>query len=241
MRAAAARLFARYSPTAVGLGSVAQAAGMGWRGADSLYSSRDDLLADLLIEHVIALTEAVGAACEADAAPQVRLEAMVRAWLDHVALHPDAHRCLLAAVHLLPERWQGSVQVRCRIVLELMMDALAAAVPGLAGRTEAMASLQGSLAAALNDGGFWPDPPEAAVRARLARRIAGMLLAAGAAELAGAWPVLGRVATEAGRSVAIASREARRRLPAVLDWAAAGTEVVITRRGKRVARVVAAG
>lgn len=74
---------------------------------------------------------------------------------------------------------------RYRIVLETVAEPLCDAPPGLAPRAAAAESVRASLAAALNDTGFRPEPPDAAERGRRARRIAGMLPAAGAAELTG--------------------------------------------------------
>ncbi len=78
----------------------------------------------------------------------------------------------------------------------------------------------------------------------MARRITGMLLAAGTAELAGEWRALGAAA---GVIEGVGSRQVvecslvRARFKELLDVVALGAEVVITRHGRRVGRVVRAG
>ena len=94
-----------------------------------------------------------------------RLEALVLAWLEHVAAHRHEHRCRVAWAHLLGPERRSSLAIRHGITLETMMAPLLALVPALAERAEAVARRSALCAGLLNDPGFWPTPPKGAERA----------------------------------------------------------------------------
>ena len=246
IRKTAARLCAEFGAAAISRTRVAETARLDRSTVSRLYIDDRDLLGDVLREHVWGLDAAVRAAFEAAAAcgPEPRLEAVVRAWLEHVAVERDEHRSLLFCAHLLPEPARASCALRYRITLETVMEAVCAVVQGLAERTEAVESLLGTARALLSDAAGWPEPPILEERRRVARRITGMLLAAGTAELAGEWRALGATA---GVIEGVGSRQVvecslvRARFKELLDVVALGAEVVITRHGRRVGRVVRAG
>lgn len=241
IRQAAARLYAEYGAASVGRRRVAAIAGQDRSVVERFYPEDADLLMDVLVEHVWALDAAVCRAFDeaADSGPAIRMEAVVRAWLDHVAAESAEHRCLLFCARLLPEPMRERVALKYRVVLETVTGALGAAVPGLAERSAAMDSLAGTARALLSDVGWWPEGLAMAERARAARRIVGMLMAAAEAELAGEWakgcPAAGVVD---GRVHRVESRLARARFKELLDAAAAGAEVVVTRRGTGVVKMV---
>jgi AcrR family transcriptional regulator len=239
LRQAGARLFAEYGPAAVGMDRVAQAAGMGRGVAFLHFGNRDELLYDLIGTYAIDLQTSVCAAFDATEGEgqTTRLEAMVLAWLEHVAAHRHEHRCLVSWCRLLGQEARTSVTIRHEITLETMMAPLLAMEPALAGRVEAMARLSALFAALLNDPSFWPTPPEPPERVARARAIAGMMRAAALAEAEGAWAGLG---TRRG-AVILETKRVRRQWGDVVRAVALGHDVVVTRRGKRVARVVGVG
>ena len=243
LRAAAARLYAEFGVAAVGIEPVALAAKVSRRTAHADYVNRDEMLYEMLGEHILALNAAVCAAFDATASapPLARQEAVAAAWLTHVARHRDEHRSWLFCKHLLVTERRRSIEIRHRILMETMMEPLLAATPGLAARTDAVESLMATLASLLNDTGFWPEPPPPAELLVRAQRIAGMMRAAASAEMAGFWPGLGPADGGPAAVAVLECSAVRTRWREVLAGVAAGTEVVVTRHGQRLARLVRAG
>ncbi len=239
--AAAARLFARQG-SQVPLTAVRSAAGVG-HNMPGVYASVEILLEDLLTEHLLALC---GAVCTAqdhfgDRAPEVLLEQLIRAWLEAMSHGLDAHRVWLFCRHRLSETQQRALDLRLRLIIELMQAALSAAVPALpAKRPNAALLMFPAIRAALSDPFHWPDPPDPAVRRADARRITGMLIAVAEAEAIGHWPRLGRLeGAEPGTPrIELNSRRARTEFRELLDAAEAGADILITRHGKPVVRMV---
>ena len=239
LRQAAARLFAEFGAASVGLPRVAQAAGMAARAACHYWGNRDELLFDLLDEHALGLRLAVCTAFDATEGQgaAARLEAIVQTWLDYLATHRDEHRCLLFCAHLLAPERRDSVRIRQEVTMETMMEPVLAGEPALADRAEPVARLTALFAALLNDLSFWPTPPEPAERVARGRAITGMIRAAAMAEAEGSWAGLGAH----GTPVKVESRRVRRQWGEVVRAVALGQDVLVTRRGKRVARVVGVG
>ncbi len=238
---AAARLFARQGPR-ITLDAVRSAAGVG-HSMPGVYVSVETLLEDLLIDHLLALT---GAVCTAqdhfgDRAPEVLLEQLIRAWLEAMSLNLDAHRAYLFCRHRLNEQQQRALDLRLRLIIELMQAALSAAVPALpAARPDAALLLFPAIRAALSDPYHWPDPPDPAMRQADARRITGMLIAVAEAEAIGHWPRLGRLeGAEPGTPrIELSVRRARAGFRELLDAAEEGADILIKRRGKPAVRMV---
>lgn len=240
-RIAGARLFAELGPN-VTIFRVRAAAGVGYATGPNAYQTIGELLADILTEHLFTLGNAVCAAHDDAArfAPEHLLERLIRAYLDAAAEAPHAHRAFLFCAHALPEAPRRDLDIRLRVIIELMQDAIAAAVPGLSAKSDAALILFPVIRAVLSDPFRWLPTAEPEARQADARRLAGMLLAAAEAEATGAWPRCGAV-DGAGRSfnpVTLDCRQARIRLREVLDAAEAGGDITITRRGKPVARVI---
>ncbi len=229
-----------------GAGAISRRRVAAWRAGtetclERLYPEAAGLLMGVLGEHVWGLNAAVCEAFDSGAAcgPRARLEAVVRAWMERVSAEPDEHRSLLFCAHLLPDELRRQVALKYRGVLETVMEAVCAAVPGLSGRAAAVESLLGSARASLSDAGRWREPVSAEEQGRVARRIAGMLIAAGEAEMIGGWEGMGGLAGVGAGGVQVAeSHLVRKRFSTVMDMVEAGGEVVVTRRGKRVAKVV---
>ena len=191
---------------------------------------------------MVRLTEAVCPAFDRfeTAAPATRLEAVMLAYLDRVAQETDAHRTLLFCTHLLDQRRGDLVRQRHAMILETMIETLAAAVPELAERPGAPAALLLTLRDLLSPAREWASVEEPEARRTRARRIVGMMLAAARAEAAERWAELGPAegAPLAPRRVQVESRDVRVRIWELLDAVADGAEVVVTRRGVPAARLV---
>jgi prevent-host-death family protein len=239
-RKAAARLFAERG-LGVTLAGVRTAAGVGATSGAGAYLSIEELLYDLLTDHVFALSRAVCAAQEAHSRlpPEMLAERLIEAYLDAVAAGPDAHRAFLFCAHHLPEERRRGLDARLRFIIEMIHAALAEAVPGLAGASDSALRLFPAIRAALANPFHWPMAPEPAARAAEARRLAGMLIAAAEAEAAGSWRRLGRLAgAEPGMPpIDVSSRHVRPQLRVLLDAAEEGAEITITRHGRPVARL----
>jgi AcrR family transcriptional regulator len=242
MCAVGARLFAAIGP-AVGMTQIRTEAKV-HNTSHGAHPTKQDLLADLLTEHLAALGAAVARAEEVAAglAPEALLERLILAWMDGVAAAPDAHRAFLLCAHILPPDTQRALDLYRRIAIEQIQSALTAAVPALADHPEASLALYPLIRLLLSDPYSWPAPPESAERQSAARRLAGMLIAAAEAETLGHWPRLGLTqGPERGRPpLAVSYNQARVRLREILDGAEAGRDTIITRRGRVIARVVQA-
>ena len=188
--------YAQHGAGAISRRRVAGMAGRHRDVLDRLYPTSAGLLMAVLGEHLWALGEAVCAAFDAGEAcgPRARLEAVVRAWMERVFAEPDEHRSLLFCAHPLPDELGRQVTLKYRGVLETVMEAVCAAVPGLSGRAEAVESLLGTARALLSDAGRWREGVSAEEQGRVARRIAGMLITAGEAEMIGGWEGMGGLA-----------------------------------------------
>ncbi len=240
IREHAAELFAAFGVGAVGLSRVADFAHIGDGALRTHYASRADLLADVLEYHVTGLFDRVCAAFEAASPGTERLEAVIFAWLDHLAREPHEHRTFLTSAHLLEQEWRTIVLDRVLYLLNTVVEALVEAVPGLADRPEARPPLLKTAQTLLADPAIWPTPPGAQERRRDARRLTGLLLAAARAELAGVWPALGPTQAPLMSPRTVDSGQARSRFKELLGDVQAGQEVIITRYGRPAAKLIAA-
>ncbi len=191
IRKEAARLFAEYGVGAVGILRVADAVRLTDTAVRRYYAGRRDLLLDVLSEYPSSLNEAISTAFDMSQAGPARLEAVIAAWLDHVAAETHEHRTLLFFAHLLPAEQRDAVALKHRILLETAYLAPTGAVPALAERPDLTEELPGTIRALLDDPTTWPEPEPQDDRSRRARRITGMLIAAASAETEGAWPRIG--------------------------------------------------
>jgi prevent-host-death family protein len=241
LRLAAATLIAHDGP-GVSRRRIADHARIHHSALDRLYASNSDLLAEVIGEHLHSLNSRI---CEifdkaAPFGPLLRLESVIESWLGYVSRNLNFHRTALTATYLLPERERTSLRITENVLMMTIRDALFGAVPELENQpAEAVAPVLETARALLNHLP-WPDPPWVKEIGAAARRIAGVLLAASRALCSGAWPDLGPVRGVEGTRTLLECAEARRQMRAVLDLVAEGGEVTLTRRGRRVAKVVAA-
>lgn len=249
IRRVAARLFAAEGPDAVSIARLTSAVGLPPGAVALLYGSRQAVLGDVLDAYLTSLNEIVGAAHDdahasgADPTPERRLEVVVRGFVEATARHGDAHRAFLFCVHRLEEAERRSALLRFQVVLETVLDVLAAAVPGLAKNAAASETLLGTIRALLSDPWRWQAPQGPPERQAGARGIAAILLATATAETAGYWPAFGKtIGTDpALKTITLDLGTARARLGEVVKAAELGADITLTRYGRRVARVVAAG
>jgi len=248
IRRVAARLFAAEGD-AVSIARLTAAVGLPPGAVATLYGSRQAALGDVLDAYLADLNTAVGAAYDeahasgADPTPERRLEVVVRGFVDATARHADAHRAFLVCVHRLEEAERRSALLRYQLVLETVLEVLAGAIPGLAKNAAVSETLLGTIRILLSDPWRWQAPLGPPERQAEARRIAAILLATAAAEKAGYWPAVGKTTgtDPALKTVTLDLGTARARLGDVVKAAELGADITLTRYGRRVARVVAAG
>jgi hypothetical protein len=158
-----------------------------------------------------------------------RLEAVIRAWLDYVAEHAAANRAFLLGLSQTETEQREGLTLKYWSVMETVADALRGAVPGLETVSEGLKEAMRSL---LSDAWSWPRGRALEERGATARRIAGMLMAAGRAEACGDWAGLGPVegVGPMGQRV-VACEEARARFSDLVDYAVAGGEMTVLRYG----------
>lgn len=235
---AAAVLFAEYGPRGVSRRHAADAARMHRSWGERLYASDADLLGDVLADFVYGLAPQVHAAFDAskEYGPVARLEAVIRAWLDYVAEHAAANRAFLLGLPQTEAERREGLTLKYWSVVETVADALRGAVPGLETLSE---NLKESMRSSLSDAWSWPRGRGLEERGVTARRIAGMLMAAGRAEACADWTGLGPVGGigPMGQRV-VTCEEARARFSDLIDYAAAGGEMTVLRYGRAVAKVV---
>ena len=123
------------------------------------YRNREDLLGDILVDHVISLAQLVCAAYDETegAEPLTRLDAMMLAFHDAVLRGRDAHRAMLFNLGLLPPAWQSAVLGRYRLLLDTFVEPLVQMVPALP-RPHATAVLLPLLERLLSGPAFWVEP-----------------------------------------------------------------------------------
>lgn len=244
IRRVGAALFAAEGVDAISLARLGSAAGAYAQVITRHYASPHAVLEDVLRCFLNELANAVGAAHDAahapdaKAAPARRLELVVRAFVESVALHRDEHRALQFCVHRLAEEPRGAVLLRYQVILETIRELLESAVPALAGHDDARATMLEVIRAQLSDPWSWRSPKGPAERAADACRITAILLATATAETEGVWPALGKTKGAGVGTLTLDVRTVRAHLSEVLKSAEHGIDITITRHGHRVARVV---
>lgn len=158
-----------------------------------LYGTRDELLGDIVAEHLSGLTHAVCAAFDGagDASPAVRLSAMLLALLDGIAADPHAHAVAVHGALGLTLRDREAAAVRWQVLLSTLAEPLGAASPALAARPGLARAMVQCVVGGCGDAlaGFAGE--DGMDRAAQAQRLAGMLLAGAGAERDGRGPAGG--------------------------------------------------
>jgi len=170
----------------IGGGSVralSREAGVAPATINYVLGKRDEVLAEILGEHLDALSRRVCTAADANQAapPALRLEALLTAYLEGIATAPHAHFLLQHALCSLSPRGREMVRGRYRVLLDLLGEPLVQLVPEAKGSLVAALAL--AAVGAVGDALLWFEPAgEMEVRAT-ARRLTTMLLAAVGSEI----------------------------------------------------------
>jgi AcrR family transcriptional regulator len=126
LRDSASVLWAEQGMTACTVRGIALGAGVPHTMVFNLVGARDDVLAEIMLEHVITLSQQVRAAARqtSETSPPQRLEAMLTAYLDGIAASPHPHMLLHNALCVLPAASREAVRRRYRMLLDLLAQPL---------------------------------------------------------------------------------------------------------------------
>ena len=173
----AARLFAERGLAAVGLTQVSHAMSLPSGSVKDDFRNRDEVLADILADHEVALSQRIGAAYDATATagPVARLAALVEA-LSVVLAAADAHRALLFSTPLLPAEPQAWVRARYRALLDSFAETLGSAPEAPAGAVADI--LVPTLERLLSGVVLWNVPGEHDADPHYPRMVTAMMVAA---------------------------------------------------------------
>jgi AcrR family transcriptional regulator len=237
IRQAAARLLAAGEPPAINRQQLAADLAITREALNLLYPSDAELIAAILAEFAHSLVNAVCAAFDAaeELGALARLEAVIRAWLDYLAAHSIQHRAFLATLPRLEEPHRSTITSKYQSAIDTLADALYPAIPGLQATPPALLTTATTL---LNEA--WALSHRAVEpRGQTARRIAAILITIGTADATGHWPGFGPpVGVGPHGQRAIPCRQARTQFHDLLDYVSEGGEVILSRRGKIVGKVI---
>ncbi|HTB48326.1 MAG TPA: TetR/AcrR family transcriptional regulator [Acetobacteraceae bacterium] len=178
LRDSASVLWAEQGMTACTVRGIALGAGVPHTMVFNLVGARDDVLAEIMLEHVITLSQQVRAAARqtSEASPPQRLEAMLTAYLDGIAASPHAHMLLHNALCVLPAASREAVRRRYRMLLDLLAQPLVLLAPSVGDTLAAELAL--TAVGSVSDALLWVDPAARYEVAVTVRRLTAMLLAA---------------------------------------------------------------
>jgi AcrR family transcriptional regulator len=160
LRLTAARMFAERGVAGTSLQSLARHAGIGAGRLTSYYDGKQDLLAEVMHDHLAALGLRVdiAAAAEAGGRPEDQLAAMVLAFLEGVQADRAAHRVLVQESRFLAEAERQMVRTRYKLLAYAFGDPLVAAVPALRPHPALAKTVVLSLVGMASNTAFWFRP-----------------------------------------------------------------------------------
>ncbi len=178
LRVVAARMFAERGVAATSLQGLARHAGIGAGRVGFYYDGKQDLLAEVMHDHLAALGLRIdiAAAAEADARPEDQLIAMVEAFLAGVQADRASHLVLLQETKSLTEAERRMVASRYKLMAYAFGDPLAAAVPALRPRPALTKVVALSLATLASGSAVWFRPTGAIDLATYAQMLVQMTL-----------------------------------------------------------------
>ncbi len=129
--AQAARLYARHGFLGASVADLAMACDVSKSAIYHYYTSKEDILYDVMISHVRALEEAAAAAMALDAPAQDKLRALARRFMALYVGAADRHKVLLNDLDHLPKPRRAEIVAVQRGLIEAVRTLLAEIAPGL--------------------------------------------------------------------------------------------------------------
>lgn len=181
----AAELFARHGFTGTSITMIADACGMSKALLYHYYSSKDEVLFDLLDAHLRHLVEVVEQAA-ATPGEQARLHAIAASLLDAYRGADAEHQVQIASLKLLPPDKQAVLKAAERRLVAIVSDAIARAVPQIANKRTLLMPLTMSFFGMLNWHYLWFREGKGLTRDQYARMATTLILSGAEAAAAAA-------------------------------------------------------
>jgi AcrR family transcriptional regulator len=194
-----ADLFARHGFTGTSINMIADACGISKALLYHYYPSKEAVLFDLLEDHLRVLVEvlqqAVAGAEEAD-----RLFTLASALLEAYRGADAEHQVQIANLKLLPDDKQSILKGIERELVEIVSEAIAAALPEVANRRDLLMPLTMSFFAMLNWHYLWFREGKGLTRDQYARMVTDLILTGAATSIASVEAMGSKRRTPAGKS-----------------------------------------
>ncbi|MBN9040630.1 MAG: TetR family transcriptional regulator [Rhizobiales bacterium 62-47] len=171
-----AALFAQHGFTGTSITMIAEACGVSKALMYHYYRSKDDVLFDLLADHLNHLIAKVDAAA-AGSNGKERLFAISIALLEAYRGADAEHQVQISSLKLLPQAQQSVLKELERKLVVVFSDAIAAALPVVANKHDVLKPLTMSLFGMLNWHYLWFRDGKGMTREAYARMAAGLVLA----------------------------------------------------------------
>jgi len=172
-----ASLFAQHGFTGTSITMIAEACGVSKALMYHYYNSKDDVLFDLLADHLNHLIAAVEAASESASDGKERLFAICTALLEAYRGADAEHQVQISSLKLLPQAQQSVLKELERQLVVIFSNAIAATLPTVADRPDVLKPLTMSLFGMLNWHYLWFRDGKGMTREAYARMAAGLVLA----------------------------------------------------------------
>ncbi|MGO4830853.1 TetR/AcrR family transcriptional regulator [Rhizobiaceae sp. 2RAB30] len=149
-----AKLFAQFGYSGTSITMIAEACGVSKALLYHYYPDKEALLFDILSAHLEDLVEVVEKAAASTSEPRARVLAIAQALLEAYRDADAEHQIQIANLKLLPETRQEQLRALERVLVTLLSDALAEALPGI-GRSASLKPLTMSMFGMLNWHYLW--------------------------------------------------------------------------------------
>lgn len=150
-----ARLFAQHGFTGTSITMIAEACGVSKALMYHYYNSKDDVLFDVLADHLKHLVALVEAAAATESDGRRRLVAICTALLDAYRGADAEHQVQISSLKLLPRAQQDILKELERRLVTIFSEAIAASLPSAARQPEMLKPLTMSLFGMLNWHYLW--------------------------------------------------------------------------------------
>jgi AcrR family transcriptional regulator len=206
-----ARLFAQHGFTGTSITMIADACGVSKALMYHYYDSKDDVLFDVLSDHLKHLVAVVEAAAGSSAEPRERLTAIAAALLEAYRGADAEHQVQISSLKLLPPAQQEVLKEMERRLVRIVSDAIADALPSVAKKHDVLLPLTMSLFGMLNWHYLWFRDGKGMTRDAYARMATGLVLAGadGAIRAAGGPAASSKAAATAKPAVAKKAEKTR--------------------------------
>jgi len=180
-----ARLFAQHGFTGTSITMIAEACGVSKALMYHYYKSKDDVLFDVLADHLKHLVTVIEEAAQTAREGRPRLVAISTALLDAYRGADAEHQVQISSLKLLPPAQQDILKELERRLVTIFSETIAAALPSVARQSDTLKPLTMSLFGMLNWHYLWFREGKGMTREAYARMAANLILS-GAEDAIGA-------------------------------------------------------